>query len=137
MDNIGKAISMGGVALLFIIAASTSIFLYSSLLDYTKNIVTTSDHNNRAESASNLKENNKRVITESEVIMALININTMNVNAIKVDDNTYMPINEELFKVNSNEFEINKYNFKTIIRVGSYSYTYDINDNIVIYKWEG
>ena len=89
MSDLGKAIYMAASVFLFIVAATTSIYLYSSLNSYlelmTKNTVNIT---NRAEVEVIDGTKKTREIGRSEIYITLFNMEQMNVEKLMVDGYT-------------------------------------------------
>ena len=89
MSDLGKAIYMAASVFLFIVAATTSIYLYTSLNSYlelmTKNTVNIT---NRAEVEVIDGTKKTREIGRSEIYITLFNMEQMNVEKLMVDGYT-------------------------------------------------
>lgn len=89
MSDLGKAIYMAASVFLFIVAATTSIYVYSSLNSYlelmTKNTVNIT---NRAEVEIIDGTKKTREIGRSEIYITLFNMEQMNVEKLMVDGYT-------------------------------------------------
>ena len=89
MSDLGKAIYMAASVFLFIVAATTSIYVYSSLNSYlelmTKNTVNIT---NRAEVEIIDGTKKTREIGRSEIYITLFNMEQMNVEKLTVDGYT-------------------------------------------------
>lgn len=89
MSDLGKAIYMAASVFLFIVAATTSIYVYSSLNSYlelmTKNTVNIT---NRAEVEIIDGTKKTREIGRSEIYITLFNMEQMNVEKLIVDGYT-------------------------------------------------
>ncbi len=90
MENFQKALQMAAAVFLFVIAATTSVFLYSTLITNTEKIIVISD-NNRTSSEYAIPEDGdySRKITRDEIIMTILDFenNTSYYNKIIVKDN--------------------------------------------------
>lgn len=89
MSDLGKAIYMAASVFLFIVAATTSIYVYSSLNSYlelmTKDTVNIT---NRAEVEIIDGTKKTREIGRSEIYITLFNMEQMNVEKLMVDGYT-------------------------------------------------
>lgn len=75
MDNSQKALQMAFAAFLFVIAATTAIFLYTTLMTNAKQIMVISDNNNMsAEYVDYTNESSKRYISKDEIVMTILDI---------------------------------------------------------------
>ena len=91
MDNSQKAIQMAFAVFFFVIAASTAIFLYTSLIENTDNILLISDRNRSStENILNAPEDSTRAINKEEVIMTILDIenNTSYLEKIVIRDSS-------------------------------------------------
>lgn len=89
MDNLGKAIYMACFALLFIFAASISLYLYGTLDTYLDEATSSNNISYRTEGVSN---NNlygfKRGITKGEIYITLYNMEQMHIDTLKVNSSS-------------------------------------------------
>lgn len=92
MDNSQKALQMAFAAFLFVIAASTAIFLYTTLMTNAKQIMVISDNNNMsAEYVDYTDESSKRYISKAEIVMTILDIenNKSYITEVSVDGYTF------------------------------------------------
>lgn len=102
MSNLGKAIYMAGFALLFVVAATTSIYLYGTLNSYLETSTGLINVEKRAENALGNDTENYRKITRSEIYITLYNMEQMHVKKITVKDdssNSYEYTSEEMNEI--------------------------------------
>ncbi len=139
MDNLGKALHMATGVLLFIIAITSSIILYSSIIDFANTSLVISGIGNRAESMLG-EGSNTREIKRAEVIMAIIKINSLSVdsiNVIKIDGNTvtFKPDEEGYLKIDDARVAINSHDFEREIGISNDSiYEMTFKNNILTYE---
>lgn len=89
MSDLGKAIYMAASVFLFIVAATTSIYLYSSLNSYLELMTEgTVNITNRAEVEVIDGTKKTREIGRSEIYITLFNMEQMNVEKLIVDGYT-------------------------------------------------
>lgn len=103
MDNFQKALYIGAAAFLFVIAASISIALYSSLIEGSKNVMLASDASrNSVEYATVISDDVTRKIYKDEIIMTILDFekNSSFIDTIKIVRNS----NEYIFSDNTNDF---------------------------------
>ena len=75
MDDVGKAIVMVGQILLFILACSVSIVLYSAIKNNVDMVTLYHDYSNRGDSIIASDEQQKaRVVKPEEVILAVLDL---------------------------------------------------------------
>ena len=92
MDNSQKALQMAFAAFLFVIAATTAIFLYTTLIINAERIMVISDNNNMsAEYVDFGYTDYTRYIDKDEVIMTILDIenNKSYIDKIIVDGFTF------------------------------------------------
>lgn len=92
MSDIGKAVYLACSALLFIFAATASIYLYTTLNAYLDEGISLSNVYNRAEGQKELATNEtqkaeKRKIGASEVLITITNMDQMHVTTVYVETN--------------------------------------------------
>ena len=86
MENAGKAIYMACFALIFVVAASISIYLYGTLDEYLDRATEGTQVTNRTEGVANEDLLNfKRNISVSEIYITLYNMTQMHVTELKVN----------------------------------------------------
>lgn len=83
MSNLGKAIYMACFALMFVFAATTSIYLYGTLNTYLDSSTTLTTIGNRTENATEIKKE-ARKITRSEIYITLFNMQEMHIDQLQV-----------------------------------------------------
>lgn len=89
MENAGKAIYTASFALIFVVAASISIYLYGTLNAYLEKTSGSTNVVNRTEGVANEDLlNYKRKISVSEIYITLYNMRQMHVTSLTVDDIT-------------------------------------------------
>lgn len=92
MDNLGHAIYMACFALLFVFAASISIYLYTTLNTYLNDASNFTNISYRAEGVSNEDLSNfKRDITSAEIYITLHNMEQMHVGKLTVAGKSVKP----------------------------------------------
>ncbi|MBQ9267761.1 MAG: hypothetical protein IJ217_05775 [Clostridia bacterium] len=75
MDNFQKALQMAAAAFMFVIAATVTIRLYSSLIQNTERIIVASDINNMASEYAIMEDRDyTRKIKKDEIIMTVLDI---------------------------------------------------------------
>ena len=85
MDNLGKAVLMAGFAFMFTLAASISIYLYSTLDRYLDQATASTSIVNRAEGISSEDLRNfEREITIAEIYITLFNMEQMHIDELTV-----------------------------------------------------
>ena len=115
MDNLSKAVYMSAFALLFVFAASVSIYLYATLDNYLEEGVNSAKIVNRAESSTEENLSNyKRDIDINEIYLVAHNMKQMHVDILKFGTYT--------LSVNADEEEKKKF-FNDIY--GEYYFNYD------------
>ena len=135
MSNLGKAIYMAAFAFLFVIAATTSIYLYGTLNTYLNSTTETLGMSQRAEGASiDSTSSTARDITRSEIYITLFNMEQMHVNSLTVNGNTVTPKDVDDYKISktSGKSIANRSIINILNILNNYpnkKYTYSINDN--------
>ena len=84
MDNLGRAITMAGSALLFVFASSISIYLYGTLFNYLDLSTDYVAIQNRAESSFDDDSSIEREITAGEILITLMNMDQMHVSSLSI-----------------------------------------------------
>lgn len=128
MSNLGKAIYMACFALLFIFAASTSIYLYNTLSVYLKSTTGLAGVEKRTEAAVADTSIKAREATRSEILITLYNMEQMHVKAMLV----CFPDGEEVFADISNSIPQNMITKLNSIS-DSVTFTYKYVASTVIY----
>ena len=136
MSNLGRAIYLAAFTLMFIVAASTAIYLYSSLNSYLITSNSIISVNKRAESISyDDTLDTDRVITRSEIYITLFNMEQMHVKELHVMDE-YKVTPDDVSDYLKDSGTIN--DVSSLIRFLNANpgrkYTYSSNDNVVSYK---
>lgn len=86
VDNLGKALALAGHVMLFVFAASTSIYLYGSLFSYLNVATEATGIEFRAENTiGGTTSGFKRPISVSEIYITLHNMEKMHISKLKVD----------------------------------------------------
>ena len=98
MNNLGKALVMAGFAFLFIVAATTSIYLYGNLNTFLNTSTETIGIKGRAEAGMQDASFTTRPITKSEIYITLFNLKQMHVWSIIVDGNAVTQDNFNAYK---------------------------------------
>lgn len=130
MDNLGKAIYFASFALIFVFAASISIYLYSTVNVFVKEANASNNISFRAENTSNEDLRNfKRKITVGEILITLQNMDQMHVTSLKVDE-TEVNIND----FNNNTEEFARLNTKLKDMDKNKEFTYSSSGECVTYK---
>lgn len=130
MSDLGKTLYMAASVLLFIVAATTSIYLYSSVNTYLSVATDTVSIQKRAEMSSSMIDlNYKREITKAEVFMMIYNMENMHVEKVEVvlGDNRY---EVTLDDVNENKIDIN---LRYLLENNNYKFIYSSNGTTVTY----
>ena len=88
MTNLGKAIYMATMALMFVFAASVAIYLYGTLNDYLDSATNLIGVSNRAEGASDDtgSTSKTREITVGEVLITAYNMEQMHIDTLKLNN---------------------------------------------------
>lgn len=129
MDNLGKAIYFASFALIFVFAASISIFLYSTVNVYVQKSNESTNLSYRAEDTSNEDLRNfKREITVGEILITLYNMEQMHVSELKVNGYAVTPSDIE---ENNSNFRIFKSQLNSLTNA---KFTYSSSGETVIYK---
>lgn len=134
MDNSQKAIQMAFAVFLFVIAATTAIFLYTTLIENTDNILLISDRNRSStENILNAPEDSSREIKKEEVIMTILDIenNKSYFEKIEIRDNSWNLLYEFATNDEDNISKLKMYVNSSII-IGDI--IYDEENKILIYK---
>lgn len=131
MSDLGKAIYMACSALLFIFAATASIYLYTTLNTYLDEAIFLTNVYDRAEGQKELaagekREVEKRKIGASEVLITITNMEQMHVKTVIVNGTT--------FSVNDTEEDIAN-NIRNLGNITSknFSYSYSSETKTVTY----
>lgn len=131
MSDLGKAIYMACSALLFIFAATASIYLYTTLNTYLDEAIFLTNVYDRAEGQKELaagekREVEKRKISASEVLITITNMEQMHVETVIVNGTT--------FSVNDTEEDIAN-NIRNLGNITSknFSYSYSSETKTVTY----
>lgn len=129
MSDLGKAIYMAASVFLFIVAATTSIYLYSSLNSYLE-LMTSSTVNitNRAEVEVIDGTKKTRDIGRSEIYVTLFNMEQMHIEKLVVDG--YTVSKEDVYNKQGDYNALMHYLRNSQNRKFNYSYV----DNTVIYN---
>lgn len=135
MGNLGKAIYMAAFAFLFVIAATTSIYLYGTLNSYLNSTTNTLGMSQRSEGTVNDSLTSvTREINRSEIYITLYNMNQMHVTSLTVNGNTVVPQDVENYKIS----KISGGKTYNIIRDlesnPNAKYIYSSNNNEVTYR---
>lgn len=132
MDNSQKALQMAFAAFLFVIAATTAIFLYTKLMSNAKRIMTFSDNNHTFAEYVDFENvtSYDRVINRDEIVMTILDIenNTSYINEIRVG--TYK------FRQTDTQEDIKSDLVSWLNSSGGSTYrsTYDEENKILIYS---
>lgn len=132
MDNFQKALQMAFAVFLFVIAATTAIFLYTKLNENTDMILLISDRNrSSAETASTmLGDDSIRYATKAEVIMTILDIDNNKSYLNEIEILTSGGASVHTYEVNNGEN-----NLRNIGKINSefYSKRYDDSDKTLTY----
>lgn len=129
MDNLGKAIYFASFALIFVFAASISLYLYGTVETYVQKANASTNISYRAENTSNESLSNyKREITIGEVLITFYNMEQMNVTELTV--NGYTVTQADIEENNSN-FKIFRNQLNSLTNA---KFTYSSNGTAVTYK---
>ncbi len=138
MSDLGKAIYMACSALLFIFAATASIYLYTTLNTYLDEAIFLTNVYDRAEEQKELpagekREVAKRKIGASEVLITITNMEQMHINAVVVKVNN-TTVNFSVLDDSEEEItgKINKL-VKENIASKNFSYSYSSETKTVTY----
>lgn len=138
MSDLGKAIYMACSALLFIFAATASIYLYTTLNTYLDEAIFLTNVYDRAEGQKELpagekREVAKRKIGASEVLITITNMEQMHINAVVVKVNN-TTVNFSVLDDSEEEItgKINKL-VKENITSKNFSYSYSSETKTVTY----
>lgn len=124
MDDIGKALVMTGHVLMFIFAATVSIYLYSTLTSSAKEILVAEENSNRGDAIIASRDyNNTREVKPEEILMAILNLkseyeNNDVVSNVKINNlneivtYSYDGINEKMIRTPNSGIE-STYEFNT------------------------
>ena len=130
MSNLGKAIYMAAFAFLFVIAATTSIYLYGTLNGYLNSTTETLGMSQRAEGASiDSTASIARDITRSEIYITLFNMEQMHVNSLTVNGNTVTSGDVERYKISKTSGGKTSSILHILDNNPKARYTYSVNDN--------
>ena len=134
MANVGKALHLGGFALLFVFAASISIYLYGSLFGYlnlaTDNDTAATNLDYRVENTIDVSSSTsiKREATVGEIYVTLLNMEQMHVDSIVLGS----------FEVTVNDVKENNLNYTKFINnlrtVRDKKFSYSFINSKVIYS---
>lgn len=129
MDNSQKALQMAFAAFLFVIAATTAIFLYTTLMTNAKQIMVISDNNNMsAEYVDYTNESSKRYISKDEIVMTILDIE----NNKSYIDKIIVKNEDSEYTFTSDMKDLNS-KLNTISSTGKYRSTYDDTNKILKY----
>lgn len=138
MSDLGKAIYMACSALLFIFAATASIYLYTTLNTYLDEAIFLTNVYDRAEGQKELaagekREVEKRKIGASEVLITITNMEQLHINAVVVKVNN-TTVNFSALDDSEEEItgKINKL-VKENIASKNFSYSYSSETKTVTY----
>lgn len=131
MDSLGRAIYMACFALMFIVAASISIYLYGTLNTYLEQASNSTAITNRTEGIANEDLLNfKRDISVSEIYITLFNMTQMHVTSLTVNGIT----------VTENDVLNSTSTFRTLLRTletlaeSNAKFTYSYSGSAVTYS---
>lgn len=99
MSNLGKAVYMAAFAFLFIVAATTAIYLYGTLNAYLNSTTSIIDMADRAEGILVDDTSTTRDIQRSEIYITLFNMRQMNVSSVTVNGNKVSQSDVEEYNV--------------------------------------
>lgn len=129
MDNSQKALQMAFAAFLFVIAATTAIFLYTTLMTNAKQIMVISDNNNMsAEYVDYTNESSKRYISKDEIVMTILDIEN---NKSYIDK--IIVKNEDVEYTFTSDMKDLNSELNAISSTGKYRSTYDDTNKILKY----
>lgn len=129
MDNSQKALQMAFAAFLFVIAATTAIFLYTTLMTNAKQIMVISDNNNMsAEYVDYTNESSKRYISKDEIVMTILDIE----NNKSYIDKIIVKNEDSEYTFTSDMKDLNS-SLNAISATGKYRSTYDDTNKILKY----
>lgn len=144
MDDIGKALVMAVQVLMFVLAATVSIYLYSTLTDSIDSIMLANNYSNRGDAiVADQDTDTKRTATKAEVIMAILNLKDKyektydNAYTVQVGGRTYKYNNiEDAISINGATYTFNTWNLwdkLDDIADSNYKLDYDENGKALIY----
>lgn len=134
MNNLSKALYLAAFALMFVFAASTAIYLYSTLSNYLDVAKDSADIKNRVENSNEgtYATNYKRTIPKGEVYITLLNMEQMNVKKLELIvggiSYTVEPIDVKDKTKNFNLF------IGALNGIGSTLSSYSVSDTTVTYR---
>ncbi len=135
MSDVGKAIYLACSALLFIFAATASIYLYTTLNTYLDDAIFLTNVYDRAEGQKELnvgeeRKVEKRKIGASEVLITITNMEQMHINAVEVKVNSTIG---RFSKEDSKEEIADKIDKLGDISSKKFSYSYSSETKTVTY----
>ncbi len=98
MTNLGKAIYMATMALMFVFAASVAIYLYGTLNDYLDSATNLIGVSNRAEAASDDtgSTSKTREITVGEVLITAYNMEQMHIDTLNLNNSREINVEDSI-----------------------------------------
>lgn len=137
MSDIGKAVYLACSALLFIFAATASIYLYTTLNAYLDEGISLSNVYNRAEGQKELATNEtpkaeKRKIGASEVLITITNMQEMHIDKV----NVIVSGGTTVFSLEEDDEDSVKDKIKKMGDISSekFSYSYSSTERAVTYE---
>lgn len=75
MEDVGKALIMAAQVLMFVVASTVSIYLYSTLTNNVDEIMLANNYSNRGDAIVDIESaDNARIAKKEEVIMAILDL---------------------------------------------------------------
>lgn len=135
MSNLGKAIYMAAFAFLFVIAATTSIYLYGTLNSYLNSTTETLGMSQRSEGVSiDNTSSTVRDITRSEIYITMYNMDQMHIKSLTVNGNTVTPEDVENYKISKSSGGKTASILHDLNNNPKARYTYSSNNDKVTYR---
>lgn len=153
MEDIGKALIMSAQILMFVFAATISIYLYSVLTNSINEIMLASDYSNRGDAIFGSSEtSNSRDVTKAEIILAILDLKDKytklydNTYEVRVNGTTYTydpsfdpsDPDKDAIKINGVPIEFDSFELhnklENEIDDVLYKLSYDASSKILIYK---
>lgn len=138
MNNLGRALYMAAFAFMFIVAATTAIYLYGTLNFYLNNTTETLGLTERAESAiTDNTVSNVRDIDRAEIYITLFNMSQMHVKTVKLhvksEDYIVSPSDVEAYNVSNRTGGKMPVIMDFLSKNPNAIFTYSVSDNNVVY----
>ena len=128
MENMNRAIIMAGHVMLFIVAVSIGVFLYSTLINTQNSILTSSEYYSREAEHLTSNTDYARVVSRGEAIalvLSLLDDNSYVANSVKVGTSTFKN------DTSGDKNIIKQANLYGIVIEDGYDMSYNFNGNKV------